>query len=97
MSVIKDGFMNLNKEEALIKTLSRATEQSPVSIVITDIYGNIEYVNTKFSELTGYTKEELIGKNPRVLKTGHTTIEEYKEMWNTLLSGKEWKEWRYLL
>ena len=66
-------------------------EQSPVSIIITDIDGNIEFVNPKFVDLTGYTMEEVIGKNPRILKSGNTCPEEYKKMWDTILLGNIWK------
>jgi PAS domain S-box-containing protein len=66
-------------------------DQSPSSIVITDIHGTIEYVNPKFTELSGYTLEEVIGKNPRVLKSGFTTPDEYKELWETITSGKVWR------
>ena len=66
-------------------------EQSPVSIIITDIDGNIEFVNPKFVDLTGYTMEEVIGKNPRILKSGNTSREEYKKMWDTILLGNIWK------
>lgn len=79
------------KSEELIMKLSFAVEQNPASVVITDLDGNIEYVNAKFCELTGYTQEEVIGETPAILKSGHTTPEEYKEMWNTILAGKEWR------
>lgn len=71
--------------------LSKAVEQSANTVVITDIYGNITYVNPKFTELTGYTAEEAIGKNPRILKSGSQPQEFYKKMWETILSGKTWK------
>jgi PAS domain S-box-containing protein len=77
--------------ENQLKLLSRAIEQSPVSVVITDKNGTIEYVNPKFSALTGYTFEEAKGKNPRVLHSGKHTVEFYKELWDIILSGKEWK------
>lgn len=65
-------------------------EHSPASVVITNLKGNIEYVNPKFIELTGYTSEEVLGKNPRVLKSGEMPQEEYKRLWENLTSGKEW-------
>jgi PAS domain S-box-containing protein len=71
--------------------LSKATEQSPVTIVITNTDGNIEYVNPKFTAITGYTYEEVLGKNPRVLKSGEHSAAFYKELWETISSGKEWK------
>ncbi|MBI5404259.1 MAG: PAS domain S-box protein [Ignavibacteriae bacterium] len=76
-------------EEDLIK-LSRAVQQSPASIVITDLKGNIEYVNPKFVEVTGYLPEEAIGKNPRILKSGEKSSEEYKELWDTISAGNDW-------
>jgi PAS domain S-box-containing protein len=78
------------KTEDKIRQLSQAVEQSPVSIVITNTFSEIEYVNPKFIETTGYTLEETIGKNPRFLKSGHTSLVEYKELWQTIVSGKEW-------
>lgn len=71
--------------------LKKVIEPSPVSIVITDIAGNIEYVNPKFVEVAGYTEEEVKGKNSRILKSGHTSAEEYKEMWDTINSGNIWR------
>ncbi|MEI6703009.1 MAG: PAS domain S-box protein, partial [Deltaproteobacteria bacterium] len=79
------------KAEAHLRKLSVAVEQSPVSIVITDTEGTIEYVNPYFSELTGYSLEEVLGLNPRVLKTGETGTDEYRRLWETILSGGEWR------
>ncbi|MEI7485281.1 MAG: PAS domain S-box protein, partial [Ignavibacteriota bacterium] len=79
------------KDDALIRTLSKAIEQSPVTTVITDIKGNIEFVNPKFTETTGYTADEAIGKNPRILKSGFTPVHVHKELWDTILSGKNWQ------
>jgi PAS domain S-box-containing protein len=73
-----------------ILKLSKAVEQNPSSIVITNIDGDIEYVNPKFCQLTGYTKEEVIGQNPRILKSENTTREFFEDLWNTILSGNEW-------
>jgi len=73
-----------------IRKLSRAVNQSPASIVITDIKGNIEYVNPKFTEVTGYSSDEVIGQNPRILKSGDKSSEEYKNLWDTISSGNEW-------
>jgi PAS domain S-box-containing protein len=77
--------------EEKIRQLSKAVEQSPVSIVITNIDGAIEYVNPKFEMVTGYSFEEAIGKNPRILKSGHTSMEDYKDMWATLSNGATWQ------
>lgn len=78
------------RAEEELKKLSVAVQQSPVSIVITDTEGNIEYVNPKFSELTGYSAEEAIGKNSNILKTGVTSESEYKKLWNTIKKGETW-------
>lgn len=78
------------KNEQQIKHLSQAVEQSPVSIVITDTKGNIEYVNPKFEESTGYSFAEVKGENPRILKSGHITPGEYKQLWETIVQGKTW-------
>ena len=77
-------------EEQILK-LSISIEQSPSTIVITDINGNIEYVNPKFTEITGYSAEEAIGQNPRILKSGKTPNEVYKQMWDTISTGKVWR------
>ncbi len=73
-----------------VRKLSLAVEQSPVSIVITDPRGDIEYVNPATCRLTGYTASEIIGRNPRLFKTEHTTAEEYRNIWETIASGGEW-------
>ncbi|MCL4548005.1 MAG: PAS domain S-box protein [Bacteroidetes bacterium] len=78
------------KTEVQLKKLSLAVEQSPDYVVITDRQGNIEYVNAKFTEVTGYTRDEVIGKNPRILKSGDSASQLYKELWDTITSGKEW-------
>lgn len=77
-------------EEAL-RTLSRAIEQSPVSVVITDPRGNIDYVNPKFVEVCGYTLDEVRGLNPRVLKSGLTPEGVYAELWRTISAGGTWE------
>ena len=76
--------------EAQLRKLSRAVEQSANSIVITDLEGRIEYVNPKFERLTGYTLDEVRGQNPRVLKSGEQGPEYYRDLWRTILAGKEW-------
>ncbi len=90
VAVIQD-ITELIKANERIRKISRAVEQSPSSIIITDLSGSIEYVNPKFTEVTGYTFEEAYSKNPRVLKSGRQTTEFYKEMWKVLLSGSEWQ------
>ncbi len=73
-----------------LKKFSYAIEQSPLSIIITNTKGNIEYVNPKFSEISGYNFDEVVGQNPRFLKSGETPITVYKELWDAITSGKEW-------
>jgi len=77
--------------EEQVHKLSRVVEQSPNIVVITNTEGNIEYVNPKFTQITGYSLEEAIGKNPRVLKSGRTPTEVYTELWKTITSGNEWR------
>ena len=90
-----DSLIKLIEErnQAIEETLklSKAVEQNPASIVITDIDGNIEYVNPKFCNITGYSKEEVISKNPRILKSDDTNNKLYAELWETILAGKEWR------
>ncbi len=73
-----------------LRKLSQAIEQSPVSVMITDLQGNIEYVNPQLCKITGYTAEELIGENPRILKSGHTPEVQFKNMWHAITSGQSW-------
>ena len=80
----------LRAEETLRK-LSRAVEQSPVSVVITDTHGDIEYVNPKFTQVTGYRSDEVLGINPRILKSGELPPEVYRELWESITAGKEWR------
>ena len=87
-------FRDLSEAAALreqLKIYQRAVEQSPATVVITDTSGAIEYVNPKFSMLTGYSREDAIGANPRILKSGRQGPEFYREMWETLLAGREWR------
>jgi len=78
------------KIDATLRSMSRAVDQSPVSIVITNLAGDIEFANPKVFELTGYGPEELLGKNPRILQSGETPKEVYEELWNSITNGKEW-------
>ena len=79
------------RAEEELQKLSRAVEQSPATVVITDTEGTIQYVNPKFTELTGYTLDEAIGKNPSILKSGRTPTEEYQRLWATISAGREWR------
>ncbi len=77
--------------ESQIQKLLKGIEQSPSTVVITDTNGIIEYVNPKFTELTGYTTEEAIGQNPKILKAEGMRPEEYENLWKTIQSGNDWK------
>jgi PAS domain S-box-containing protein len=87
--LIEDVTAEVQTELQLVM-MSRAVEQSPVSVVITDIKGTIQYVNPKFVAVTGYTKEEAVGQNPRILKSGKTPPETYIRLWETIIKGGEW-------
>lgn len=71
--------------------MRRVIEQSASAMLITDSSGLIEYVNPKFSELTGYSSAELIGRNPRVLQSGNMSAEYYQTLWTTLLQQGSWQ------
>ena len=90
ISVIRDITWRRQTEEQLLK-LSRAVEQSANLVIITDTQGRIEYVNPNFTQVTGYTPDEVIGQNPRVLKSGKASPEEYRRLWETITSGREWR------
>ena len=78
------------KNEQEIRKLNTAIDQSPSSIVITNKDGDIEYVNKSFCEITGYSVEEAVGQNPRILKTESHSVEYYKNLWDSISSGKTW-------
>jgi PAS domain S-box-containing protein len=84
-------YIDRQRAEENVLKLSKAIEQSPVSVIITDPKGDIEYVNTKFSSVTGYSLEEVKGKNPRILQSGEKSQEDYSKLWNAILSGVEWQ------
>ncbi|HEX6734858.1 MAG TPA: PAS domain S-box protein, partial [Azonexus sp.] len=87
-------FEDLSEErrrDSLIRRLSQAVEQSPTSIVITDLQPAIEYVNPHFTHTTGYTPAEVLGQNPRILQSGLTDPDIYAAMWATLATGATWE------
>ncbi len=77
--------------EAQVRKLSRAVQDSPASIVITNTAGEIEYVNPAFTRVSGYSIEEARGKNPRILKSGQAPQEVYRNLWATITAGGEWR------
>ncbi len=88
---IKEDVSALKASEEKLRKLSLAVEQSPASIAITDLNGDIEYVNPAFVRHTGYTMDELRGGNPRVLQSGKTPRATYGAMWAALTAGKVWQ------
>ena len=88
---VYDDVTREKQFEEKLKTINKAIEQSPAAVVITDREGNIEYVNPKFTALTGYTLEEVSGKNPRILQSGEMLQDFYQRLWQAILSGKEWR------
>lgn len=85
----KNVTERIQRQEQL-QVLSRAIEQSPVSVVITDTKGNIQFVNPKFEAAYGFSSEEVIGNNPRIIKSGLNSPQLYRELWETISAGKEW-------
>ncbi|MFZ5512450.1 MAG: EAL domain-containing protein [Pseudomonadota bacterium] len=79
------------RAEQQLRLLSQAVEQSPVSVMMTDVDGRILYVNQAFVKSTGYRAEEALGRTPRFLGSGCTPAEDYRRMWDTILAGKEWE------
>lgn len=96
-NLLYKDFERINKElaeqkgtEQELRKLTCAVEQSPESIIITDPAGNITYANPSFTRVTGYSMEEVLGRNPRILKSGKLSAEFYKNLWVTIKSGRTW-------
>ena len=81
---------DIRRAEKELKKLSQTVIQSPVSVVVTDCEGHIEYVNPKFMELTGYDLNEIKGQTPSILSSGNTPLYTYKKLWKTIKSGENW-------
>jgi diguanylate cyclase (GGDEF)-like protein/PAS domain S-box-containing protein len=90
LAVFRD-ITERKKVDERLQQLSRAVEQSPASIVITNTDGIIEYVNPRFTLVTGYSSEEVLGKNPRLLNTDQTPQGTHRNLWDTLTTGREWQ------
>jgi PAS domain S-box-containing protein len=94
-SVLWHGFITDITErmavEDRLRQLSRTVEQAPMAIVITDLQGSIQYANPSFTSVTGYTPEEVLYKNPRILQSGLTRPEIYADLWRTLRAGGVWQ------
>ena len=82
---------DIKKAEEELKLLSTGIDQAYDSVVITDREGTIQYVNPVFEKITGYSREEAIGQNPRILKSSKQTKDFYNKLWKTILSGKVWQ------
>ena len=81
----------LREAQALARRLSRAVEQTSASVVMTDLKGAITFVNQSFCRTTGYTEQEALGQNPRILKSGNMPASLYQEMWKALTQGRQWR------
>jgi diguanylate cyclase (GGDEF)-like protein/PAS domain S-box-containing protein len=90
LEIIRD-ITSRRRSEELIRTLSQAVEQSPVSVVITDIDGIIDYVNSAFERITGYESAEVVGQHTRMMQSGNTPTSQYEQLWQTITSGKTWQ------
>lgn len=88
---LTNTFIKLADEQHKLTKFQTAIEQSPVSVIITDLLGNIEYVNPQFINITGYTYDEAMGQNPRMLASKEMSKDEYKAMWDKVIKGKIWK------
>jgi PAS domain S-box-containing protein len=94
MSATVLDITDIKQQENEIRKLTIAIEQSPFAVVITDLKGYVQYVSPAFEVITGYKSEEVIGKHTRILKSGKTSKNVYKSMWDTILSGQVWSgEW----
>lgn len=90
LAMDRDMTERKRAEEQLLM-LSRVVEQAATMVLISNSQGDIEYVNPKFTQITGYTLEELTGENVRILKSGHTASEEYAGLWSAISTGREWR------
>ena len=87
----ENSFLQLRESTQHQRVLYRAVEQSPIATLITDVKGTIQYINPKFSEITGYSLEEVIGDNPRILNARQLPTEIYTTLWTTITTGMEWR------
>jgi PAS domain S-box-containing protein len=90
INVVIEDITRRKDDQRQLKLLSRAVQQNPVSIIITDTGGNVEYVNPSFQKVTGYSPGEVKGENLRILKSGFHPPEFYRDLWETILAGREW-------
>lgn len=88
---LENQILELKRRETVLRKMASAVEHSPVSVMITDPTGTIEYVNPRFCQVSGYSSEEVQGKNPRILKGDALPDQVYREMWDIILSGRGWR------
>ncbi|HEY9163996.1 MAG TPA: MHYT domain-containing protein [Magnetovibrio sp.] len=91
IATLKHEILERQRAQSQLSKLSRAVEQSSAGVLITDLDGVIEYVNPKFTTMTGYSAEEAIGQRPNILKSGHMSDDDYALLWQTITSGQEWR------
>jgi|GEM_PF-434248 len=89
-TIAHDITLRNQNQDQIIK-LTKGIEQSPISVLITDTEGTIEYVNPQFCKVTGYSASEAVGKNPRILKSKDNTSTDYKQLWETITAGNDWQ------
>ena len=90
IQILEDATAS-RQAEAQLRKLYQAVESSPVSVVITSLDGAIEYVNPRFCQTTGFSKEEVEGENPRLLKSGEQSPHVYNELWQAITNGRPWR------
>ena len=90
-TALESEIARRKKVDAEVNKLTLAVDQAIESIVITDLEGRIEYVNDSFVASTGYSREEVLGRNPRLLKSGETPMETYQGLWDALKNGRSWR------
>ncbi|MBI5307951.1 MAG: PAS domain S-box protein, partial [Planctomycetes bacterium] len=88
---VKERTKEIEETHSELKKLFNAVEQSGEAVVVTDAYGIIEYVNPAFCTISGYSREEALGRNPKILNSGKNPPGLFRDMWNTILSGKIWR------
>lgn len=91
IEVIAADLQEIRQKQADLNKLSKAVENSPASVMITDAEGTIQYVNPTFVDMTGYSFDEAVGQKPSLLKSGATPPETYRELWRTIRSGAVWR------
>ncbi|WP_096701589.1 EAL domain-containing protein [Magnetospirillum sp. 15-1] len=91
VAVFSRDVTQVHQRRQQLRKLETALEQAPVSVMITDSHGAIEYVNRAFVLVSGYSEDEVLGRNPRLLKSGETVASAYRDMWHCLSSGATWQ------